>query len=481
MPYEHGIRIKENPTSITAPVLNEGGVPVVFGTAPVNMLANPAAAVNKPILAKSFAEAKDALGYSSDYDSFTLCEAMDAFFKVYGVGPVVLVNVLDPETHKAALTEQVTITNKKGTFTAKNVILNGLVLKNGNTNLVTETDYTLAFDEDGTLKVTILSDSTITTVSATGYKLDLTGLSASNIIGSYNAATGAETGFEVLRQVYPKLGVVPGLLLAPGWSDNATVGQALIAKCTEINGAFSCECVLDLDCKTTTVYTGVEQSKQTAGYVSERAICVWPMAKALGGRVFHMSTLYAALCVYTDITNGNVPSLSPSNKELKISATVLGTAGNPEISLDTVQANALNSIGVVTAINVNGFKAWGNNTACFPGNTDPKDRWISCRRFFSWWGNSFIQTYFNKVDDPANFRLIESIVDSENVRGNALVSQGKCAGIKMIYSREDNPIAGVMNGRIVFRQHLAPYTPAEDIVNTLEFDVSMIEAELGGE
>ena len=136
---------------------------------------------------------------------------------------------------------------------------------------------------------------------------------------------------------------------------------------------------------------------------------------------------------------------------------------------------------MVTAINVGGYKSWGNNMACYPSVTDPKDRWINCRRFFSWWGNSFITTYMEKVDNPADYRLIESIVDSENVRGNALTSQGKCAGIRMEYNASDNPIEAVMEGRIVFKQYLAPYTPAEDIINVLEFDVNMIEAALGGE
>ena len=90
-------------------------------------------------------------------------------------------------------------------------------------------------------------------------------------------------------------------------------------------------------------------------------------------------------------------------------------------------------------------------------------------------------TYLNKVDDPANYRLIESIVDSENVRANSLVSMDKCAGLRMVYSKDDNPVESVIDGHIVFRQYLAPYTPAEDILNILEFDPSMIEAALGGE
>ena len=57
---------------------------------------------------------------------------------------------------------------------------------------------------------------------------------------------------------------------------------------------------------------------------------------------------------------------------------------------------------------------------------------------------------------------------------------GKCAGIKMVYDQADNPLNQVLDGRIVFRQYLAPYTPAEDILNILEFDPSMIETALGG-
>lgn len=478
MAYNHGIRIQENPTSVGAPIKNESGVPVVFGTAPVNMVADPAAAVNKPILCNTFAEAQAALGYSDDYASYTLCQAMDAFFKVFGVAPVVLVNVLDPAKHKTEYTEELTVSAGQAQTTKTGVILDGLTVSNGDTALTADTDYTTEFDADGTLIITVLADG-VTTLSVSGYQVDPTAVDAADIIGSYNADTGVETGMELVRQVYPTFNMVPNLLLAPGWSSTPEVGISLAAKCQNINGVFSCECVADLDTTTVTKYTDVKKAKTEAGYdIFKHMICVWPKVK-YAGKIYDYSAFYAALALYTDANNDNVPNLSPSNKPLGVSATVL--ADGTEVVLDTIQANTLNAVGVVTAVNMNGFKTWGNNTAAYPAVTDPKDRWICCRRFFSWWGNSFITTYFRKVDDPANYRLIESIVDSENVRGNALVSQGKCAGIKMIYSQDDNPIENVVDGRIVFRQYLAPYTPAEDILNILEFDVSMIQAALGGE
>lgn len=477
--YQHGVRIQENPTSVPTPVSSESGVPVIFGTAPINLAADPANATNKLFLCHTFAEAKAAVGYSEDYKNYTLCMAMDAFFKAFGVGPVVICNVLDPTTHKAEYTETLTVVAGQAVSTKKSVMLSGLEVKFEDSPLTLDKDYTAELNDEGYVVITTITEG-ITSVILTGTQIDPSKVTEANVIGSYDATTGTETGIELVRKVYPIFGLTPGLLLAPGWSHKPTVGLALSEKCTDINGVFKCECVLDLDCTENGArkYTDVATLKEECGYMSEHAIVLWPMVK-YAGKIMAYSAIYAAMVAYTDYKNDNVPSLYPSNKPLRISATVL--ADGTEINLDTLQANELNGEGIVTAVNLDVFKSWGNNTAAYPGVTDPKDRWIACRRFFSWWGNSFITTYMEKVDDPANYRLIESVVDSENVRGNALTSRGKCAGIKMVYSKEDNPIAKVLDGKIVFKQYLAPYTPAEDILNVLEFDPSMIEAALGGE
>lgn len=483
MPYLHGIRIQENPTSVPTPVANEAGVPVVFGTAPINLAADPANATNKLFLCNTFAEAVEALGYSEDYDSYTLCQAMDAFFKAFGVGPVVFCNVLDPTkaAHKESLTTtSVSVSNGLAKINEVGVILSSLVLKNGSTALVKDTDYTLEFDDEGKVLITVITSGVTTITIDSGDKLKPSGVTASDVVGAINSSTGAYSGIQLVDKVYPEFSLTPSLLLAPGWSQISTVGLALAEKCNDISGMFKAECVVDIDCGTNGAkkYADVAQKKSDSGYAQEHMICLWPKVK-YAGKKMAFSAIYAAMACYTDATNDNVPSVSPSNRAIRISAAVL--EDGTEVVLTQPQANELNGAGVVTALNLNGWKAWGNNTAAYPDTTDPKDRWIACRRFFSWWGNSFITTYMSKVDNPANYRLIESIVDSENVRANSLVSTGKCAGLRMVYSKDDNPIGNVIDGKIVFRQYLAPYTPAEDILNILEFDPSMIEAALGGE
>jgi hypothetical protein len=73
MPYKHGVYVSEQETSLTAPVSGTAGLQVIFGTAPVNLVDNPAGAVNVPKLCYSYKEACAAVGYSDDWEHYTLC------------------------------------------------------------------------------------------------------------------------------------------------------------------------------------------------------------------------------------------------------------------------------------------------------------------------------------------------------------------------------------------------------------------------
>lgn len=153
-------------------------------------------------------------------------------------------------------------------------------------------------------------------------------------------------------------------------------------------------------------------------------------------------------------------------------------ATGEEIILDVEQANQLNSIGIVTAINFNGWKCWGNRTAVFPSSSDVKDVFIPVRRMFNWWCNTFIQTYFAKVDDPTNRKLIESIVDSERIRANAYKSQYKIADAGIEFRLEENSETDLLAGILRLRMWLSPYPPAESIISTIEYDVSALKKAL---
>ena len=96
--YKHGIEVSEKQTAYERPLATRYGVQVVTGTAPVNLVEN--GAVNQPVKVSSFDEAKSALGYSDDWESYTLCQSMKACFEIFKVYPVIFINVLDPQRHK---------------------------------------------------------------------------------------------------------------------------------------------------------------------------------------------------------------------------------------------------------------------------------------------------------------------------------------------------------------------------------------------
>lgn len=482
-PYKHGVYISEVPTSLIAPIEGTAGLQVIIGTAPVNMLAEPEEAVNKPLLVHSYKEAVGAVGYSSDFEKYTLCESISANFQVVNTAPLVLINVLDPAKHSTDMPEtEVDVIDGIAQVQQIGILVNKLNVKNGDTAMKLDKDYTVLFNNDGTMNIILLDGGAgdgAASLTVSGKLLDASKVTDADIVGGVDIATEKETGMEVIRQIYPKLAMTPGILLAPRFSRSAVVAAAIQAKTKEINGVFKAVCIVDIDSTETGArkYTDVKQTKERQAVNDPNTYAVWPFAK-VGDIVYSGSTLAGALTAYTDAVNNDIPNVSPSNKTLSISAACL--PDGTEVILDQDQANTINSFGVATFLNVNGFRLWGNNTAAYPGNSDPKDRWFSVRRFLTWAGNTFILTYFQKVDSPANRRLIESIVDSENIRGHSFVARGVCARYEITFLEDENPTTDLMNGKITFHQYITPFPPAEHIQDIIEFDPYALTSALFG-
>ncbi len=97
MAFKHGVYTQEKETSISTPVTTQSGIPFVVGRAPVHTVDGK---VNTPVLCNTYAEAMEALGYSDDWKKYELCEMIYSHFQLFGMGPVIFVNVLDPSIHK---------------------------------------------------------------------------------------------------------------------------------------------------------------------------------------------------------------------------------------------------------------------------------------------------------------------------------------------------------------------------------------------
>lgn len=476
---KHGEFIMEEATALTVPISGASAVQVVIGTAPVNMADNPSEMVNVPVFAEKPVDAMAALGFCKDF-RFTLCQTMYATSNIYQVSPVVYINVLDPAKHKKDLEEtKADVSTLRAVVEVPGILREGLVVKAEEEALVLNTDYTVEYEADGSLVVNLIAGGAgenAAEISVSGQVLDPEAVTKDDIIGAYDPTTGKETGMEVIRQVYPKFGVVPSLGLAPGYSQIPEVGIALSAKMANINGVFKGIALLDLDTEKARKYTDCKEVKESSGFTSEFCCTLWPCFR-VGELIFAASAIVGALVSYADASNDDVPYISPSNKILGVTGTCL--LDGTEVVLDQDQGSTLNTYGVTTAFNSNGWRLWGNYTGAFPSSGDAKDIWFSTRRMFNWQGNTFIQTYFSKVDDPMNPRLVESIVDSENIRCAAFAPD-KWAGASIEYLPEDNPTTDILAGKMTFRQHIAPYTPAQEITNILNYDTEMLASALTG-
>lgn len=598
MAYNHGVKVSEKPTSILPPVSVSAGVPFIVGTAPVNM--TDVSNVNKPVLCGSYAEAVAAFGYVppvadasglKKYE-YTISEFIYSQFALFGASPVIIVNVLDPATHKKAaavasitlgadgsavieesgvilsslllgtiipgeraqgafesgggdtleieaalagaagnsimvkisseggneysvaisptgeysdyITKTFTLDSGAEAITAERlnavegvsdyVIFDGSVPKtyfggarstglsggtDGSSGYVAGTDYEAAFDDDGYLVITALKDDNDdfkipvnTPIEVSAQKLNPAAVTANDVVGGVDVQ-GNKSGFELVDECFPRFRIVPGLLLAPGFSSSATLAAVMAAKAANINQEFSAIALIDAPTDSVKLYSAVPEWKNNNNVVDPRQIVCWPLV-ALDDVVFHLSTQLAGVIDITDSENDDVPYVSPSNHNINATASVLADGSEVWIAPDT--GAYLNGQGVVTAINfIGGWKAWGNRTACYPGNTDAKDAFIPIKRMFSWIGNTLVQTFWSQVDAPLNRRLIDTIVDSANLWLNGLEARQYIIGGRVEFNPDENPAQDLLDGIARFHVYVTPASPAREIDFILEYDPAYLE------
>lgn len=474
MTYKHGVYGSEVPTSILPPVRVSAGLPVVFGTAPINLATDPAGA-NAPKLCYTYPEAVAQFGFSDDWEAYTLCEFIKSHFALFNVAPVVLVNVLDPAVHKAEVASTSTaMASGVAKIAVTGILLSTLVVKATaeGSALTKNVDYTAAFNDDGHVLITRLTGGTIAAnaiaVFAAYTKIDPAMVDHDDIVGGIDVSTGNAEGLELVNRVFPLFRLIPGQILAPGWSHEPEVAAVMVAKASNINAHFKCTVVTDVPSTTVTKYTDVAAWKEQNNYVSSRQIDCWPMVK-LGEDIYHLSTQAAGIICRTDAEYDDIPYASPSNHGLQCNGAVL--ADGTEVNLGPEQAAYMNGNGIVTALNfIGGWKLWGNRTGCYPGNTDPKDAFIPIRRMFDWINNTLVCTFWQKVDAPLNRRLVDTIVDSANIWLNGLAARQMILGGRVAVLAEENPVTDLMDGIIKFHVYVTPPGPAREIDFIIEYD-----------
>ncbi len=470
---KHGVYVSQKGTSVGTPVVAECGIPFFIGTAPVQSAATPAKA-GVPVICTSWEEAVKKLGYSDDWKSFTLCEAMYSHFQLYGCQPAIFCNVLDASKMSTAQdAADMAVKDHKVKLPIEAMDDASLVVKaaGGTDNAyVKGTDYATYYD----------GENLVIEVMADGSCYDATELNVAYKKVNVAAVTAATVavGLESIEMCMTLFGIVPDLICAPGFSQVSTVAAVMATKAAGINGMFPAKALIDIDCGAdgAKTYEAAITGKKTLNAVDSAQIVCWPMEK-LGDKVFHGSTQTAGRIALVDADNGGTPYESPSNKTIKCDSLCLEDGAEVLLTLD--QANILNANGIVTGLNfMGGFKCWGNYTACYPANTDVKDYFIPVSRMFGWVTCTLIKTFWERLDKPMTRRLIDSIIDTANIWLAGLVGSGYLLGARVEFKEEENPKSNLMAGIIKVHIYMTPPSPAQEIDFVLEYDVSYVASAL---
>lgn len=439
--YKHGTYGEFAETQ--AGVATQSGTLAVYvGTAPVNLIRGYAAAdvVNSPVYLKDWAAVQRTMGYSSDWETYTLCEAFKAHFNntAGNAGPIIVINVLDPAVHKKAqaTTTPLTFVNRRATIVSDKIILDTLVLA----DKVEGTDFTV--DYNYTTSEVIITDigaePMTEPVNATYSEVDTSTLDKDDIIGGVTQ-NGVYSGLGCVGLVYPELNFIPNVIAAPGWSDDPEVFQAMITAGMKINGHWDAFIVADLTLASTDTIEKAIAWQENNGYKNERAKTCWPMAVGTDGNIYHISTLTVWRMLLVDASNNGIPMETPSNKAVPVSKLYFGEDATNR-GFDQSRANDLNAQGISTAVFWGGqWVLWGGHTSAyeFGAVTDKRVIFDNNIRMMMYITNSFQQEWALTIDEPMTVSLAESIKNREQEKADRLVAIGALIGEPQVLFLED--------------------------------------------
>ena len=458
--YKHGA-YGELDSSIAKNAIQAGTVAVYVGKAPVHLVQGYAEneIINLPVKINDFTDAKKKIGYCEDWEKFTLCEAVGAHFDngIAEIGPIYVINVLDPDVHRKAEKTSANVTFSNGVAELKiaTAILDTVEI-NGK---VKGTDFTVDYNfTSGKLIINAITDIT-GEVTISFYEIDTDAIDKDAIIGDLTSG-GEYSGLKAIDLLYPRENQVANLVGIPGWSDVPEVYAKMITNTTKINGHWDAFVVADLPIKDASgnavdTITKARTFRNANGYDSEKSEIFWPQWQdSRTGRIYHLSTLAIVNAMLTDYANDAVPFESFSNKEIPSGKQYFGADSKNQGFDQATATNDLNSYGISTAVFWGGrCVTWGGHTAKYQYGKDIDVRAIDTHymRMLFHCTNGFQRRQAATVDKAFNRQLKDSILNDEQEILDSYIAQGALLdGSRIVFTESENSIADMVNGDFVF-------------------------------
>ena len=437
------------------------GAIVYVGTAPVHNVEGGANNVNKPIVVNNIAEARKYFGYSDEWDKYTLCEAMHVHLENKGVGPLVFINVLNPATHKASEAGTVSKTPENGRVTipaAQDIILDSVVVKNGNTAKIKGTDYAIAYNiEKKTITISELTAGALGTsaLTITYNTVDATAVTTADVIGASDGL-GLNTGIFAIKNVYQLTGYIPAYLAAPGFSSVPAVHAAMYQNSVKVNGHWDVYMFVDLPIvngETPLTLDTAKTYKNGNGYTKENETVFFPLAQGTDGKIYHLSVLAAANFQELLLAQDGIPYKTASNTDCSLIENLyLGASNTGRVYDDSIINEKLNKNGIASAAYVGGrWAIWGCHSADYDQENGDQINVAETNRMMLYYiSNDFQHRRTPDVDKPMTANDLQTIIAEEQTRVDALLNIGALTRGVVTLNADAQAKSDIMNGDYSF-------------------------------
>lgn len=449
--------------TIAQSAVQAGTTPVYVGTLPVNLIRDFATAdiINYPVKLSNLTNAQQKVGYSDNWNAFSLCEVLDAHFNNSqgNIGPIYVINVLNPATHKKEekTTMQLAFSNGKATIKSDTIILDSLAIEGKAEGVDFTIDYNFT---KGMVTISSVGEKITGSVTASYDEVDTSLVTKEDIIGGVTA-NGEYTGLGAVALVYQEHFAVCNLIAAPGWSEEPEVYTAMIAAATQINGHWDAFVCADIPLSNVTIAAAVAW-KESNGYTNERSKVFWPMAKATSGKIYHLSTFAIVELMRADYSHDTVPMETCGNKTIPVAGQYFGDDSKNR-GFDQVQSKELTANGISTCVFWGGnWVLWGDHTAAYTYGTDVDPRCIFdvYMRMLFHITNGFQREWGSEIDKPFSKQLRDRIINKEQEKLDSYVAIGALIGEpKVLFLESNNSETDMMNGDFRWEIPVTPTPP----------------------
>lgn len=464
MPYLHGAYGEIGNSKVTE--VRQGSVICAYiGTAPVNLVRGYAEndLINMPVKLSDMTDVQNKTGYTkTDWDAFTLCEVFAQHFDNTegNIGPIYIVNVLNPDIHKVseAITATLTVKNNQIEIVSTEIILDSFAIA----DMAEGVDYTLTYNfSKGSAVVQFLKSPASGTVTCTYNIVDTSMVGTADILGK-ETENGEYTGLYAMGLLYQYCNAVLDILAAPGWSHIPEIYRAMVNTVKKLNGHWDGFVNADIPLKSAdgkpidTMEKAIRWAEDNS-YNSECSKIYWPKVKDGTGRVFCLSTVGTATMLRVDLSHNGIPFESPSNKAIMATCQYFGEDSNNK-GFDQQKANTLNASGITTACFWGGrWVLWGPHTAAYKyedsitGNMDVRANFDVNLRMLMYITNQFQIDHGTQIDSPLTPTDTDTILNEEKRRLDNLCGIGALIGSPTVSFLENaNPVSQMMNGDFVW-------------------------------